>query len=126
MSLTKKKTAASVPEPYVMLDLNTSATLSCESDAQPLSSCTWARSMNDSREIIMIDQDGIVGQDDGETTLGGISYVEPDGLNDGKCKVRIESMVEEDSGLWECTLVSERGEIFTGEVNVKRKFKRTL
>ena len=106
-----------MPRRKVYTLLNNSETFSCESNGQPLNSCLWARTLNGQRQVIIVDD-----QDGGRKSVEGISYI-GDGLREGKCSIEIESVTAADVGTWSCTLVSESGAIFNGEVSVSTKSK---
>ena len=90
--------------------------ISCESDGdEPLSSCLWGRTINGQRQVITVDEHVV--EDDGRTEVEGITY-DGNGLEDGKCSIKIASVSEDDAGSWTCTLVSHNGSVFTGIVEI--------
>jgi len=106
---------AHVPQPVVSTRLNNPTTLNCDSHGQPLSVCLWERNVDGQRSVISInpgsDQNGRA------TPQAGITYA-GEGLNSGKCGINIESIKENDSGRWSCTLIGANGGIFIGTVDV--------
>ena len=62
-----------------------------------------------------VDEHVVVGG--GRTEFDGIRY-DGNGLKDGKCSVKIESVSEDDAGGWSYTLVSHNGSVFTGIVEL--------
>ena len=113
------KNPSRVPNPVVLAAVNATQNLSCESNGQPLDSCLWGHSMNGTREVILIDDNHVV-QKNGSRTANGLSYVDDDrgDLDLGKCVLTIESLEDNDYGLWSCTLISKNSTIFTGAVHV--------
>ena len=109
------KKRARVPRRIVYTALNSSETFSCETNGQPLNSCLWGRTLNGQRQAILIDNQTAL--NGGRTSAKGILHV-GDGLKDGKCSIKIESVAEQDVGSWSCTLVSQEGAIYSGEVSV--------
>ena len=93
-----------MPQSRVLVEVNTSQVISCESQAyEPLSSCLWGRTIKGQRQVITVDEHGV--EDGGRTEVDGITYV-GNGLEDGKCSIKIASVSEDDRGSWTCTLVS--------------------
>ena len=68
------------------------------------------------KDGIFIDSQAV--NNSGQTNVDGISHI-GNGLNDGKCSIRIESITETDFGKWSCTLMSKSGQVFTGNVTVQ-------
>lgn len=103
---------AHVPQPIVSTTANNPANLTCDSHGQPLSVCLWRSPAANVINILGTAQDGQA------TAVPGISYA-GDGLNSGKCGLKIESIKDADSGRWECTLIAQSGgTLFTGTVDV--------
>ena len=115
---TAKKSSARMSEPKIWPELRASQNLTCESSGnESLNYCLWGRTLNGQYEVILVDQQ-VVQNGSGRAAKTGISYV-GDGLDDGKCVIKIESVTPEDFGPWSCTLVAEIGEVFTGNVNIE-------
>ena len=59
---------------------------------------------------------------DGNHTPVAVDGIIPIGnaLSAGKCGLNIRSLTANHFGLWTCTLVSEAGEIFTGDVGITK------
>ena len=110
-----QKKPARQPRRKVYTALNSSEIFSCETSGQPINSCLCGRTLNGQWQVIIID--GQTGQDDGRTNAEGLLY-DGEGLKDGKCSVKIESVTDQDFGRWSCTLVSDEGAIFRGEVSI--------
>ena len=102
-----------MPQSDICTKDNDTATFSCESNGAPLSSCLWARTVNGQREVVMLGED--VGK---VSTVDGVEY-SVDDLNDGKCRVKVESIKRGHFGRWSCTLVEADGQVLTGAVNVR-------
>ena len=118
-SLATTKKAARVPNPFVWAVENTSATFTCESGGEPLTSCLWVWNARGQRKVIIVDGECII-QQGGALEEGTFSAL--GGFGSGRCSMKIEFSSVEHTGPWSCTLLSHTGEIFTGEVNVKGKF----
>lgn len=114
-----QRSAAVVPHPNVSAELSTSQTVSCASGGEPLISCLWARSLNGQRKVIVVDNEVVGGG--GRTNVDGTFYVAGDGLSMGNCSLQIESFTKDDAGSWSCTLISQNGKIYTGQVLVTAK-----
>ena len=56
----------------------------------------------------------------GTTGTDGVSYFGHD-LQNGKCSVRIESTTRAHFGTWSCLLITQKGDVFYGNVEVKGK-----
>ena len=81
----------------------------------------WQRSSKGQREEIFVDQQAI--QKGGETSMEGITSV---GGDAAKCALNIQSVTQSHFGLWKCTLVSEVGYIFTGELSITEREQKYL
>ena len=111
-----KKITARVPQSRVLVEVNTSQAISCESQSdEPLSSCLWGRSINGQRQVITVDEHVV--EDGGRTEVEGITY-DGNGLENGTCSIKIASVSADDVGTWSCTLVSHNGPVFTGIVEI--------
>ena len=64
----------------------------------------------------MIQKDAVA-QSVGHAEIDRIS-VFGDGLQNGTCSLRIESITEEDFGTYACTLFDEAGVLLTGQVEI--------
>ena len=98
-----------MPPPAVLTKLHASVNFSCESNGKPLSLCMWTHN-GKAQEIIM-------GTDGERQTKDGVVYT-GEGLNGGKCSVRIKKTEKGHLGKWDCTLVTIIGHVFTAEVEV--------
>ena len=111
-----QKKPARVPRRKVYTALNNSEIFSCETSGQPINSCLWGRTLKSQWQVIIIDGQQ-TDQDGGWTYAEGLLY-NGEGLKEGKCSVKIESVTDQDFGSWSCTLVSDGGAIFRGEVSI--------
>ena len=112
-ALASGKQQATVSHPEVYGKVNGSAEFSCESESQPLSLCLWERTVNGQRDVIIVDKEVI--KNGGATSVHGI-FATTDGLENGKCVLRIQRMKKEDFGRWSCTLVTQSGTAYGGIV----------
>ena len=76
--------------------------------------------MNGSRQAVIIDEQ--VAQTKGPLAIDGMNILGgTSDLHAGKCVLSIESITENDFGLWSCALVTTTLTIFTGVVNVGKR-----
>ena len=106
------KSPAAVSRPIIYAKGNKSQTVSCESQGQPLSACIWEIIMHGTPETIVLYENASLASNDGVLYLG-------DGLHAGECGLQIESVFDEDVGLWTCTLLAKSGSVLTGHVTVE-------
>ena len=66
---------------------------------------------------MFVDQDDVFVQATEQTLVGRISSV-TDQLINGTCSVKIDTVREEDFGMWSCTLVDATGAVLTSELEV--------
>ena len=115
-ALASAKKEATVPYPEVKGNLSGSAHFSCESGGHPLSLCVWEKwGWNRQRDVITVDQ--VVIKTGGRTAVPGIRATK-DGLENGKCVLKLQRLKNDDFGSWSCTLVTKRGSAHGGEVRV--------
>ena len=112
-----QRDVAYVPQPVVTAAVGASQNLTCESNGKPLTSCLWTHSANDTRQIIVVDQQVVANE--GRTGVDGIDFAgNSSDFQAGKCAINIESITETDLGLWACNLVTADSTVFGGAVHV--------
>lgn len=121
----KQKKAALVAHPLVVAETNTSETITCESHWEALDSCVWGRPVKGQRELITIEKDATAQVDAGQIDNGRISTY-GDGLQNGNCSLRIQSITAEDFGTWFCALFGETGSLLTGQVEITHESKLSI
>ena len=110
-----QKKAAYIARSLLIAKPNTSQIITCESDGEALDWCLWGRTVKGQRQLITIEKEAITQVDDGQ--IEGISTFGSE-LQKGSCSLRVESITEEDSGTWSCTLFAQTGTVSTGQVEV--------
>ena len=116
MLASPSKSRATAIHPIIYAKANESQTISCDSRGQPLSACVWEVNTHDRPETIVIYKQDT--ENDNQTSVDGVLYA-GDGLEAGRCSLEIESVTDEDAGLWSCTLLAKSGTIFAGTVTVE-------
>ena len=115
-ALASAKQEATVPHQEVKGNLSGSVNLSCESGGQPLTLCVWEKwGWNGQRDVIIVDQEVI--KNGGVTSVPGIRAT-TDGLENGKCDLKIQRLNKDDFGSWSCTLLTKSGRAYGAEVSV--------
>ena len=95
-------------------EISTQAVLTCKSTKNlTMSFCLWKQGLHG--KLIYID-DTALNNNGTEAAANGNPYIDSNGLPAGKCELKIQSVGVNDIGRWSCTVVSQSGDMFTGEV----------